>query len=86
MDYVKSIKAQTDLAITKTYTEIENMYFVTACTNNGTRFYSDPLKTLEKAEEQYNQYIDVMKYFNGGSVSIYKILAEDYEVIAFTRI
>lgn len=80
------ILAQTDLALTSSHTNVEGFYFVAAHTDGGTRFYSDPIATFENAEEIFDNYVDLVTYFKGGYVNLYKINADDYEVIAYVRI
>lgn len=84
--FVKDILAQTDLALTSSYTHVEGFYFVAAHTDGGTRFYSDPIATFEKAEEMFDSYVDLITYFNGGYITMYKIHVDDYDVIAYVRI
>lgn len=82
----KDVCAQTDLALTESYNNPIGFYFVVSHTDNGTRFYSDPIANIEVAEETFGNYVDVIKYFEGGTVELYKILPDDYDVIAFVRI
>lgn len=81
-----NICAQTDLVMSDTYKNVAGFYFVVAHTDSGTRFYSDPIATFEAAEHIFNSYVDTVKYFNGGTVEMYKILSDDYNVIAYIRI
>lgn len=79
----ESINAQTDLALSKTYSKIEGFYFVSGFIyKNKTRLYSSPIASLFAAEQIYNEYIDILKSLNGGNVTLYKINADDYEVLA----
>lgn len=80
------ILAQTDLALTSSHTHIEGFYFVAAHTDGGTRFYSDPISTFERAEEIFDSYVDLISYFNGGYINMYKINVDDYDIIAYVRI
>ena len=82
----KDIMAQTDLGLTKIYTDINGFYFIAAHTDSGTRFYSDPISTFERAEEMFNSYVDLVSYFNGGYVNMYKINTDDYDIVAYVRI
>ena len=83
----KDIMAQTDLALVCTDApNVNGFYFVAAHTDSGTRFYSDPIATFEKAQAIYNSYIDVLVYFKGGNVQLYQIKEDDFDVIAYTKI
>ena len=82
----KDIIAQTDLVLSENTMNVNGFYFVAAHTDSGTRFYSDPIATFDKAEQIYNQYIDVINYFNGGNIQLYKINDDDFEVISYSRI
>lgn len=82
----KDILAQTDLALIEPITDISGFYFIAAHTDAGTRLYSEAISNFEMAEKIYNQYIDIIKYFNGGSVQLYKINIDDFDVVAYTRI
>ncbi len=81
-----AICAQTDLALTKTYNNVSGFYFVAAHTNSGTRFYSECILTFEYAEKIFDRYVDVVKYFNGGTIEMYQIKEDDYSIIAYTRV
>ena len=80
------VQAQTDLALTDTYDDITQYYFVAAHTLSGSRFYSDPVKTFQEAEKIFGDYVNVIDYFKGGEVEIYQISRDDYAIIAYTRI
>lgn len=86
MNLTNDILAQTDLALTETYKNIEGFYFVSAHTDTGTRFYSEPIATFESAEKMFNDYTDVIEYFKGGTVTLYKINSDDYDVIAYVHV
>lgn len=82
----KDIIAQTDLVLSENTMNVNGFYFVVAHTDSGTRFYSDPVATFDKAEQVYNQYIDVINYFNGGNIQLYKINDDDFEVISYSKV
>ena len=86
MDIKQDIMTQTDLSLTKTYSESLGFYFVTAHTIKGTRFYSDSIATFEQAEKIFDSYVDVITYFSGGYVQMYKINENNYDIIAYVKI
>lgn len=82
----KDILAQTDLALLEPITDITGFYFIAAHTDAGTRLYSEAIANFEMAEKIYNQYIDVIKYFDGGNVQLYRIDLDGFDIVAYTKV
>lgn len=61
-------------------------YFIAAHTINGARFYSEPYSSAINAVDNYNDYIDLVKYFGGGTVELFKIDEQDFDVISVSRV
>ena len=82
----EDILAQTDLIISSLNSNIVGFYFIAAHTDSGMRLYSDPLYNFNYAEREYEKYVGVVEYFEGGSVILYKIKDDDYDIISYTKI
>ena len=82
----EDILAQTDLMMPSSNFNIVGFYFIAAHTDSGMRLYSDPLYDLDYAEKEYEKYVGVVEYFEGGSVVLYKINDDDYDIISYTKI
>ncbi len=82
---IDDIYAQTD----RLYSKEKNTtlyYFIAAHTLNGGRFYSEVFKTFAEAFTAYSSYIDMVKYFNGGYVELFRINNEDFDIVSISRI
>lgn len=66
------------------YDEYVAEYMVVGRCFSGARFYSEKL-CFENMNEVFDEYCDVVKYFGGGEVSLYRLLKKDCKVerIAF---
>lgn len=62
------------------------MFFVTAHTINGGRFYSEPFYDSAAAEKYFHEIEELVKYFGGGFVEMLYISEYDYDVLAISRI
>lgn len=79
--------AESDRFLTKIrIQEPGKMFFVTAHTINGGRFYSEPFYDSAAAENCFHEIEEVVKYFGGGSVEMLHISKYDYDVLAISRI
>lgn len=66
--------------------KIDEMFFVTAHTINGGRFYSEPFYDSITAENYFHEIEGLVRYFGGGSVEMLHISEYDYDVLAISRI
>ena len=82
----EDVMAQTNLAMLDVPFNKTGFYFIAAHTDSGTRFYSDAIATFEIANDEYKKYLSVVEYFQGGSVTLYQINDEDYNIISYTKI
>lgn len=55
-------------------------YFVIGRTLKGGRHIS-PTVNWKTAIEIYKDYIDIVEYFGGGTVTLYELNIDDYEVV-----
>ena len=62
------------------------MFFVTAHTINGGRFYSEPFCNSTAAENYFHEIEGLVRYFGGGCVEMLYISEYDYDVLAISRI
>lgn len=79
--------AESDHFLTQTCIQkTGKMFFVTAHTINGGRFYSEPFYDSIAAENYFHEIEGLVKYFGGGSVEMLHISEYDYDVLAISRI
>lgn len=62
------------------YDEYVAEYMVVGRCFSGARFYSEKL-CFENMDEVFNEYCDVVKYFGGGYVQLYKYTFDDYTIV-----
>lgn len=82
------VLAESDHFLTQTrrIQKTDKMFFVTAHTINGGRFYSEPFYDLATAENYFHEIEGLVKYFGGGYVEMLYISEYDYDVLAISRI
>ena len=82
----EDVFAETDRLINREKNNVKSWWFVTAHTINGGRFYSEPFKDFDNAQNYYDDIKDLVHYFGGGYVELLRINDYDYDVIAISRI
>lgn len=82
----EDVFAETDRLINREKNHVKSWWFVTAHTINGGRFYSEPFKDFDNAQNYYDDIKDLVRYFGGGYVELLRINDYDYDVIAISRI
>lgn len=85
-DFLDSIHAQTDLVFETKSDKFTPYYFIAAHTVRGSRFYSETFKSSLDALEVYPQYVDMIQYFGGGQVELFRITEDDYDVISISYV
>ena len=83
---LEDVFAQTNRFINKTSDKEEVFYFIAAHTINGARFYSETFDDVITAANVYNKYEDLVQYFDGGTVELFKIDSKDFDIIAISRV
>ena len=83
---LEDVFAQTDYFITQSKPAETRYYFIAAHTINGARFYSETFKNSIDAIKTYNLYEDTVSYFGGGTVELFRIDEEDFDIIAISRV
>lgn len=80
--------AESDRFLTQIHIQkpAKKMFFVTAHTINGGRFYSEPFYNSTAAENYFHEIEGLVRYFGGGSVEMLCIGEYDYDVLAISRI
>lgn len=59
---------------------LEEEYFIVARTINGARWYSEDIR-FEDTVDMFHKYCSMIKYFDGGIVSLYRYVNDDYELM-----
>lgn len=83
--YMDDIFAQTDKLYNKNQPKTL-YYFVTAHTINGGRFYSETFSSSIEAMPIYNDYKNMVDFFGGGYVELFRIDENDFEIISISRV
>lgn len=83
---LEDVFAQTDHFINETSSDEIRYYFIAAHTINGARFYSEPFENVMDAVQQYIVYEDTIDYFGGGTVELFRIDPDDFDIIAVSRV
>lgn len=82
----EDVFAQTDRLINETSSDEIRYYFIAAHTINGARFYSESFENVMDAVQQYITYEDTVNYFGGGTVELFRIDPDDFDIIAISRV
>lgn len=85
-DFLDDLYAQTDVLFDGKEPQFVPYYFIAAHTIHGGRFYSEVFKNSLEALEIYPQYADMVQYFGGGQVELFRITENDYDVIAISYV
>lgn len=65
-----------------TKTTFTGTFFVVGRTNTGGRYYSKTLNDWNIATKIYKDYCDIVSYFGGGTVELYSISKDGYDIIS----
>lgn len=61
---------------------LEHKFFIVAKTLEGARFFSEDFIDFTEAEDAFDKYFSVVKYFsNYGSVTLYECNYDDAEIV-----
>ena len=83
---LEDVFAETNRFVEPVSSEENSYYFVAAHTINGARFYSEPFDYTLDAAKSFITYKDVVAYFGGGTVELFRIDPDDFDVIAVSRV
>lgn len=83
--FVDDLYAQTDRLVS-TDPLNARYYFVVGHTINGGRFYSETFTDSLDAINTYHDYYDTVKYFGGGTVELFRITDNDFDIISISRV
>lgn len=83
---LEDVFAQTDRLVNKASSNENRYYFIVAHTINGARFYSEPFEDVISAAKSYITYEDSVSYFGGGTVELFRIDPDDFDIIAISRV
>lgn len=61
-------------------------YFIAAHTIDGGRFYSPSFTDVMDAVDCYQDYVDMVKYFGGGIIELFRIDEIDFDIISVSRV
>ncbi len=83
---LEDVFAETDRFVEPASSKENSYYFVAAHTINGARFYSEPFDHALDATKSFITYEDVVAYFGGGTIELFRIDPDDFDVIAISRV
>lgn len=63
-------------------TTFGEMFFVVGRTNTGGRYYSETVDNWDLANKFYREYCDIVSYFGGGTVELYCITEDGYDIVS----
>lgn len=81
---LEAIFAQTDRLVAEP--KSDTFYFVAAHTIDGARFYSETFSDVISTVDIYHEYEDVVRYFGGGIVELFRIDEKDFDIISTSRV
>ena len=80
----ETVFAQTDRLVAEP--KANTFYFVAAHTIDGARFYSETFDDVISTIDVYFEYEDVVRYFGGGIVELFRIDENDFDIISTSRV
>lgn len=72
--------------LSKVALDLDNLIFVVGRANNGWRYYSDSINSINNAYHIFKECLDVIEYFGGGEAEIFIIDENGYDIIYSKKI